>query len=191
MRSLILCTVSVSMCNYCVYVGLGEIPCSPLAGIYCIHCLCVVSLSSVHDFRCFCRFVWLHFFLHLLYSSGFPVPMVSFLLCGSWSPSFVVLWMGTFFADCESVDLLFGIPCGIGIVLVVALSHCCWSAKNVPIRSTTKLGDQHPHRRPDTIVTGNPEEFSKCKKKCNQTNRHKQRKSWPLERKTTHKQWIQ
>jgi hypothetical protein len=38
-----------------------------------------------------------------------------------------VLYSTYVFADCGSVDLLFGIPCGIGIVLVVVLSHCCWS----------------------------------------------------------------
>jgi hypothetical protein len=29
-----LCPMGIRMCDYCIYVGLGEIPCSPLAG-YC------------------------------------------------------------------------------------------------------------------------------------------------------------
>jgi hypothetical protein len=115
------------MCNYCVYVGLGEIPCSPLAGFYCIHCLCVVSLSSGHDFRCFCQFIWLHFFL--LSTVLFWVPSYDHVLPAVWVliSHFCSAAHGYFFQIVEACTFLFGIPCGIGVVLVVVLSHCCWS----------------------------------------------------------------
>jgi hypothetical protein len=115
------------MCNYCMSVGLGEIPCSPLAGFYSIHCLSVASLSSGHDFRCFCQFVWSHFFL--LSTLRFWVPSYKGVSPAVWMLiyQFCCATDGYVFADCGSVDLLFGIPCGIGIVLVVVISHCCWS----------------------------------------------------------------
>jgi hypothetical protein len=83
------------MCKYCSYVGLGEIPCSPLAS-FSIHCLYVVSLSSGLDFCCFCRFIWLHFFLLSIvrfwapsYDGVLPAVWVlvsQFLLCYGWVP---------------------------------------------------------------------------------------------------------
>jgi hypothetical protein len=88
-----------------MYVGLGEIPCSPLAGFF-IHFLYVVSLSSGPDFRCFCQFVWMHFFL--LCTVRFWVPSYDGVLpavCVLIS-QFCCATGGYVFGECGSMNLL-------------------------------------------------------------------------------------
>jgi hypothetical protein len=87
-----------------MYVGSGEIPCISLTGFSSIHCLRVVSLSSGHDFRCFCRFVWLHFFL--LSTVRFWVPSYDDVLPTAWVliSQFCCATDGYVFGECGMND---------------------------------------------------------------------------------------